>query len=128
MEEVLTEAHLAIEVDVGGLSSLFQYDADAANTCRSCLAFDGCALFCATQHHLSFISRVRLGVLCEAPPSPVVRILRSMDVLAATTSRVSVVCVLRSMGAGYPSAYHLCLVFDGCVLWQPTPPPIVCVS
>ena len=46
--EVLTEAHLAIDVDVGGLSSLFPYDADAANACRSRLAFDGCALFCTT--------------------------------------------------------------------------------
>jgi len=78
MEEVLTEAHLAIEVDVGGLSSLFPYDADAANTCRSRLAFDGCALFCATQHRLLFVSRVRLGVLCEAPPPPLVRCVRWM--------------------------------------------------
>ena len=35
MEEVPTQAHLAIDVDLGGLSSLFPYDADAANACRS---------------------------------------------------------------------------------------------
>jgi len=63
-EEVPTQAHLAIDVDVGGLSSLFPYDADAANARRSRLAFDGCALFCAIHHRLSFASRVRLGVLC----------------------------------------------------------------
>jgi len=64
MEQVLMQAHLTIDMDVGGLSSLFPYDADSANTHRSHLVFDGCALFCATHHRLSFISCVRLGVLC----------------------------------------------------------------
>ena len=63
MEELPTGTHLAIDVDVGGLSSLFPYDADAANF-RSRLAFDGCAPFCASHHRLLFASRVRLGVLC----------------------------------------------------------------
>jgi len=64
MEEVLPGAHLAIDVDVGGLSSLFPYDADAANACRLRLTFDGCALFCVTHHRLSFASCIQLGVLC----------------------------------------------------------------
>jgi len=79
-------------------------------------------LFCAT-HHLSFVSRVRLGVLRWAPPPPVVRILRSMDVTATTCSRVS-----RSCGCGVVTTTFICRlrpVLDGC--WV-TPLPIIRVS
>ena len=114
MEEVPMQAHLMIDVDVGGLSSLFPYDADAANACRLRLAFDGCALFCAT-HHLSLVLRVRLGVLRWAPPPPVVRILHLMDVPATTSSRVS-----RSCGCPVVTTTFIrCLrpALDGC--WVP---------
>jgi len=84
MEEVPTQAHLAIDVDVGGLSSSSPYDTDAANA----LVFDGCALFCATHHRLVRIAR-SISVLHWAPPPlmrmcqpypPLVRVSRSMGV------------------------------------------------
>jgi len=136
MEQVPTRAHLAIDVDIGGLSSLFPYDADSASCSR--LAFDGCALFCATHHRLWFVSRVRLGVLCYAPPPPVVRV-RWMHRPPHLVSRDRCGCAVvtttfiprlrpRSMGAGYPSAYRSRLAFDRRVLWQSPPPPTVRVS
>jgi len=60
-------------------------------TCCSHLAFDGC-----TGHHILSCLGINVVVLWWLSPS-------------------SIVCVLRSMGAGYPSAYHSRLAFDRCI-------------
>jgi len=103
MEEVPTQAHLAIDVDVGGLSSSSPYDADAANA----LAFDGCALFCATHHCLVRIAR-SISVLRWAPP-PLMRMCQPHPPLGCI-SRLMRMCqphpplvrVSRSMGVCEP--------------------------
>ena len=103
MEEVPTQAHLAIDVDVGGLSSSSPYDADAANA----LAFDGCALFCATHHRLVRIAR-SISVLRWAPP-PLMRMCQPHPPLGCI-SRLMRMCqphpplvrVSRSMGVCQP--------------------------